>query len=741
MTEQFIKMQFGELPSAKNNFSRFNGETFTYGPDVRVGRTVQVRVAKSQSQSRNWERTINPGTPLSQNEFTDDGNVITLVNRAAKIKVIYEERAETQAEFEARATPQQLKAQQEMIGALTSGFNGSIETSKMQNLIGNFSSLSTVGQISGGIKSITSSSKPTKDFTKRPMIGELIQGALDGSADVTSSKTTEHASLYKSSTISSNAILTKKVFDQPSANAIINIFKQHTTASSDKIKEETKKVLPPALSAKVLEQADTTLNDADLGITLNSKVTEETKAEVKSKQKEIQEAALSLNPDGIIPQGGRSPSGVFANLVAKVKDIVVKTGGPIPITIPNVPEGASLPKGVNLPPIIQGFNPLTGKTDFNTNTNKFVSKGSLTPDKGFSTALNLSKANSLFNGYSTISTYKFEFLESVDELVTEFEKSSRIKAENELNSILALIIGWTNQFYGPPEKVNAEEIHKNTKLSDQQTQINIKGTTEAAITHLTNKSVTKLYGIQPHYIILTDGRIQRGRPIDEVRNPETCLFDLSGIEVTLVANEENPPNQKQVESLNTMLKHAYGVMAGLNVFAETDINDGNTGPGIDVQALRDKFGKTNSIDNPEDGGVGLSRKQVAYIVPKDLAKTTTSSSTLNKNISTDKLLTIFERINTETGKVEPINFEESEKIINADIEEISINKKGITEEIDAAFTKVKGSSLKIKGDSKITELQSGLNKSISQVDKTLKDFKVANVKDAIAKLKNVKFRS
>jgi len=310
-----------------------------------------------------------------------------------------------------------------------------------------------------------------------------------------------------------------------------------------------------------------------------------------------------------------------------------------------------------------------------------------------------------------------------------------------LNSILALIIGWTNQFYGPPEKVNAEEIHKNTKLSDQQTQMNIKGTAKAAITHLTNKSVTKLYGIQPHYIILTDGSIQRGRPIDEVRNPETCLFDLSGIEVTLVANEENPPNQKQVESLNTMLKHAYGAMAGLNVLSELEINDGNTGPGIDVQALRDKFGKTNSIDNPEDGGVGLTRKQVAYIVPKDLAKNTTSASTLNKNISTDKLLTIFERINTETGKVEPINFEESEKIINADIEEISINKKGITEEIDAVFTKVKGSSLKIKGDSKITELQSGLNKSISQVDKTLKDFKVANVKDAIAKLKNVKFRS
>ena len=171
MAEQFIKMQFGESPSGKNDFSRFNGKTFTYGPKIRVGRTVQVRVAKSQSQSRNWERTINPGTPLEPNEFTDDGNVITLVNRAAKIKVIYEERAETQAEFEARATPEQLEAQQKMIAEMTNSFNGTIATAKMQNLIGNFSSLSSVGQISGGIKSITSSSKPTKDF----VIGFVIK--------------------------------------------------------------------------------------------------------------------------------------------------------------------------------------------------------------------------------------------------------------------------------------------------------------------------------------------------------------------------------------------------------------------------------------------------------------------------------------------------------------------------------------------------------------------------------------
>ena len=64
MAEKFIKMKAGDAPSAQNDFSRFNGFTFTYGPNVRVGRTVQVRVATSQRQSRNWDRTINPGLSL-----------------------------------------------------------------------------------------------------------------------------------------------------------------------------------------------------------------------------------------------------------------------------------------------------------------------------------------------------------------------------------------------------------------------------------------------------------------------------------------------------------------------------------------------------------------------------------------------------------------------------------------------------------------------------------------------------
>jgi len=735
---KFIKMQAGELPGGGNDFSKFNGETFTYGPNVRVGRTVQVRVATSQSQSINWEKTVNPGTPLTKEQFTEYGGVISLKARAAKIKVIYTERAETQAEFEARATPKQLADQQRMICDLTSAFTGSIETSKLQNLIGNFPALNKAGQTSNGFKCLTSSSRPTKDFTKRPMIAELLPGAVDGSGDVTTTKTSELSTLYGSPKITSSPNLTKKVFEQPSSNAMLNIFKNFTAAPAETIKTVVKATMPPALSDKVLDIVDATLNDADAGISLNSKVTEKTKTEIESKQKEAQNAGISLNTNGLIPQAGRSFANVFASIVAKVKNIKTSGTGDIAEKIKSLPDGVTAPEGVNLDDIMPGLNELTGDFNFNTNTNKFISKGTLTPDAGISVVKNLSTSSSGFNGYSTPNKYEFEFLESVDEMKTEFENSSRMKTGTN-NLILALIVGWTNKFYGPPEKVNATFIQELTKQSDLQTQLKTRESQAAAISHLTSRRFTKLYGIQPHYIILTNGKIQKGRPIDEVRNSETCLFDLTGIEITIVANQQNPPNREQIDSLNTLLKYAYSVLPGLNVFGENELKDGNTGPGIDIQAFREKFDKPNSIDNPEEGGVGLDRKKVAYIVPKNVAKSIKSASTINQSFSPDKILAKAERTNFETGKEEPVDLEKDIDTVNKTFADLKNNKTNINEQINKAYTQAKGSAIKIDGDKNIDVLQQSIVELTGKSDNLLKNFKIPDATSAIRELNEIKF--
>jgi len=307
------------------------------------------------------------------------------------------------------------------------------------------------------------------------------------------------------------------------------------------------------------------------------------------------------------------------------------------------------------------------------------------------------------------------------------------------NLILALIVGWTNQFYGPPEKVNATEIQKLTKQSDLQTQLKIRESQAAAIAHLTSRRFTKLYGIQPHYIILTNGKIQKGRPIDEVRNSETCLFDLTGIEITIVANQQNPPNRQQIDTLNTLLKYAYSVLPGLNVFGENELKDGNTGPGIDIQALREKFDKPNSIDNPEEGGVGLDRKKVAYIVPKNVAKSIKSASTINQSFSPDKILAKAERTNFETGKEEPIDLEKDIDTVNKTFADLKNNKTNINEQIDKAFTEAKGSAIKIDGDKNIDALQQSIVDLTGKSDNLLKNFKIPDAASSNSLLNKVKF--
>ena len=738
MAEDYVKMQAGEAKSIKNQFSTFNGRTFVFGPNVKVGRVVQVRVAASQSQAINWEKTFNPGTPLNPAQYSENGNVIILNNSSAKIKVIYEVRAETQAEFEARATPQQLKAQQDIIAAMTNGFTGEIATSKIQNLIGNFSSFSKSGETSNGIKCLTSSARPTKDFTKRPMIGELLAGAVDGSGDVTSTQTSALNTLFKSSKITSSPRLNKKVYDQPSANAILNVFKNFTSAPKETIKEITKKVLPANLSPKVLEQATTTINDKDDGISLNSKITEKTKSEIKSKQREIQNAGISLNINELIPQGGRSNTNVFASALAKVKNIKTSGTGDLFEQIKALPFGATPPKGVILDDILPGLNKLTGGLNFNTNTNKYISKGTLTPDIGITSVKNLSASASGFNGYSTANKYKFEFLQTVDEIKTEFENSSRMKTGVN-NLILALIIGWTDKFYGPSEKVNATSIHELSKLSDLETQIKAKKSQAAAAAHLISRRYTKVYGIQPHYIILTDGRIQKGRPIDEIRNSESCLFDLTGIEVSIVANTQNPPNQQQVTSLNTLLKYAYSTLPGLNVFGENELEDGNTGPGIDIGGLREKFGKNNSIDNPEEGGVGLDRKKIAYIVPKNIAKGTKSASGISQSFSTDKVLSQYERIDPATGKEQPRDLQKDIDGINTALSDLKTGKIDINDQINKSFTLAKGSHGKILGDANIAKLQKGITSATGQSEGLLKNFKVPDAASSSSLLNLIKF--
>ena len=725
--EDFIKMAAGDAPSGKNNNSTFNGRVLTVGADTIISNILEVRVAASQSQSLAWDKTINPGSPLNSTQYTFNGSTIQFIRFYSKIQVKFEKEI-SQAQFEAAASPEMIAFQQKMLSQFQSPMKATAEKSIIQNQTGNSSPFNSIGATFGGFKGLVGGAKPTKDFISRPRIAQLLPGAVDGSADKTSTKTTELTTLFKKTGLTSTGNLNKTVFTQGSVNSIIDAMKTHTTAPSTTIETNARAVLPASVSVKVIEQATAAITDKNNNITLESKVSKDVKTETKAQMKEVRQAGIGLDPTGILGGAGRSGTNILANLTAKVKGItgggLDKLGlGNIKNKLPGLPDGVIPPAGVEVPNLIEGFDPLTGKQSFNTNVSKLIQKGKLTPNMSPANVANSSGSKSDWTGYSTPNTYKFEIIQSVEQLEDELENSSRFKSNN--NAVVAIIVGWSDKMTGPPEKVNAQTIHAVSKASDEQLLIKSKGDLQKAINEI--KKNPKLYGIQSHFVILTDGRIQKGRPIDEVRNPDTSAFDLTGVQVTLVANNEQPASPVQMASLNKLISKIYQTLPGVNVFGDNDLDDTKSGPGFDMSAIRDKYGKTNTIENPEDGGNGPTRKEIAYIKPKEVAKGNTTIFNAKNKFSFSKLQDKFENIDPETGNELPADHAKDAAAVKTAMNDVLSGKLDINSGIAKAVNDPKNSLAKQQGDSIVKKLIPGVDKNKSFVDTISKKLDIKNL--------------
>ena len=722
--KSFINMKAGDKPRGANENSTFNGTVLTIGRPEVIAKITDIRVAKSQTDDKN-AFAINNLTSIFNDlsQYTYNGSIISLKSFHQRIRIEYEKPEVTQAEFEAAASPEMLAFQQKMIADIGGPMRASASTLNVQEITGNASPFNVLGATFGGFKGLQEGSKPTANFTKRVRIAKMEPGAADGSGDATSSQTSNLTTLFKKTNLSTNN-LNKVVFTQGSVNAIMDELKVRTSANSSKIKETAQSVLPTNLSTKILEQATTAIDDKDAGITVESKMTKEVQTEVKTKLREAQNAGIDLDPNALIPGAGRSGSNTFANLLGKVKGIKAQFPPSVKNLMKGLPDGVIPPKlNTKIPNIIEGVDPITGKLSLDTNTNKLIQKGSLTPNMSPSNISNLGFNKSTWAGYNTPKTYKFEFVDTSDELETEFSNSSRMKTGTN-NQVVAFIVGWTDKIWGPPEKVNASSIHEISKTNDLQNLINSEKNIKSALVKINAKP--KIYGIQAHYLILTDGRIQRGRPIDETRNPDTSSFDLTGVQVTIVANTENPVNDEQLASLKKLISKAYKVVPGLNLFGDYEMDQNKLGPAIDMDSLRDVYGKANSITNPEEGGNGPSRKEMVFTKPSVIAQGSKTKSV--EPFSFSKIQKDFEKIDLATGKELP---PDAQKDLDAGLKAFDDLKKGkidIDKGISQAINDPKNSAAKLQGDAIIGKLTGGFDKNKISVDSIAKKLDTSNLK-------------
>ena len=722
--KSFINMKAGDKPRGANENSTFNGTVLTIGRPEVIAKITDIRVAKSQTDDKNAFATNNLTSIFNDlSQYTYNGSIISLKSFHQRIRIEYEKPEVTQAEFEAAASPEMLAFQQKMIADIGGPMRASASTLNVQEITGNASPFNVLGATFGGFKGLQEGSKPTANFTKRVRIAKMEPGAADGSGDATSSQTSNLTTLFKKTNLSTNN-LNKVVFTQGSVNAIMDELKVRTSANSSKIKETAQSVLPTNLSTKILEQATTAIDDKDARITVESKMTKEVQTEVKTKLREAQNAGIDLDPNALIPGAGRSGSNTFANLLGKVKGIKAQFPPSVKNLMKGLPDGVIPPKlNTKIPNIIEGVDPITGKLSLDTNTNELIQKGSLTPNMSPSNISNLGFNKSTWAGYNTPKTYKFEFVDTSDELETEFSNSSRMKTGTN-NQVVAFIVGWTDKIWGPPEKVNASSIHEISKTNDLQNLIDSEKNIKSALVKINAKP--KIYGIQAHYLILTDGRIQRGRPIDETRNPDTSSFDLTGVQVTIVANTENPVNDEQLASLKKLISKAYKVVPGLNLFGDYEMDQNKLGPAIDMDSLRDVYGKANSITNPEEGGNGPSRKEMVFTKPSVIAQGSKTKSV--EPFSFSKIQKDFEKIDLATGKELP---PDAQKDLDAGLKAFDDLKKGkidIDKGISQAINDPKNSAAKLQGDAIIGKLTGGFDKNKISVDSIAKKLDTSNLK-------------
>tara|TARA_Y100000114_G_scaffold118165_1_gene112627 strand:+ start:2050 stop:4305 length:2256 start_codon:yes stop_codon:yes gene_type:complete len=706
---------------------KFNGRVFTFADGDQVTEVTKVQVKYN-------ENAFSSTTLINGIDYVFSNNKIELQGAFAfRIFV----------DFELDITPEQAIAsgvpkefvdlQLEIINAVEPSVKGTTESLKGQNIALNGSPFNNPGEVINNMKGMFAGGKPIKDSVQKLRPVQMLQGAGDGSADdtITTSELNDFNSLTKfASTVKTK--LNKKVFTQGTSSGSLRIFKKHLTANKQKIKEFAAATKSSTLSTKVTNQLKTAIDNEDNGVTPSANAVKTVAAEIKKKLPDINNAGLSLGglANKLLPAGGRSGMNALANMISTKRNGVVDKLGDVVKKRLGTPEGLKIPEGVEVPNLIEGINEKTGEISFDTNFSKLVEKGNLiSKNTQPINVVNLESSASGFSGFTTSQSYVFETVDSPDELEQEFVNSERYKTQNP-TAITTLVVGWTSKYAGPPPPVgnfDARFIHEKSKKADIAFLVNElsgPGGDPTEIANTANNTIKKnprKFGIQSHYIIRTDGTVQRGRPIDETRNKDYSTFSESGIQLTLVATKEKPATQFQINALENFLMVFYEVFPGGNVYGDYEINRRYEGPGFDLEIYRNKFQKTTNIDDPTTVTEGPSKKESAIKRPNVIAKSSQTAFNANRKFSFDAMLKDFEKINELDGEKITTDIETAQSEIDKALSDTDAINNDINDNFNAAKAKAAGSFAKLQSDANIKGLKIEKDALSGKIDNLIKD--------------------
>ena len=717
---------------SKDSGRKFTGKVLTFadGDDV-------VDVQKVAAKFN--ESSFNPSQLTSGIDYVYDRNLkqIRLIGNYVFRLFVTATFNTSQEQFEATAPKAFVDLQAQISGTIGADLKAGAAQVQAQEIGLKGSGFSDPGQVLNGLKGMFGSAKPLKTSIRKIRPTLMQKGAGDGSADV--SVSTSALDAIKSLTGKTNVTETntnKIVVLQGTPEATQRTFTKHLTANKQKIKDFALSTAPKKLlESNVLAELRTAVDNNEKGIKPAAKAVEKVTEEVTSKLKNNFNLA-GFNLGGlkhkIMPGGGKPGVNVLPNMFAKGRGILPDVGslglGDIKAGMSGVASGVVVPSDIDVPNLIEGFDEAANKITLDTNFSKLVDKGNLISKQIKPTGVtDTSTSGNTFTGFNTPPNYKFEVI-GIDKLFKILSKCER-NQEGSPNEIRCLVVGWTAKYAGPPPPIgnfDAKFIHEQSKKADIAflTQEKSNGADDAAAiakqvnTQLKDKG--KLFGIQSHFLIRTDGTLQVGRPIDVLRNPDYSTYNKSGVQLTFVATNEKPVTSKQMETFESFLQTFYEVIKGADVYGDYEINRRYEGPGFDIDSFRKKFQKTITVDDPSAVDEAPTRKEMEITRPKEVAKTTTSAFHAGRKFSFDKMFDDIQNINLPTGEQITTDVDAATSEMGKALSDTDQLNADISAAADQSFAKAAGGFEKLQGDLNISNLTSQLDASSASFDTNLK---------------------
>ncbi|MAZ80027.1 MAG: hypothetical protein CMD72_04705 [Gammaproteobacteria bacterium] len=729
---------------------RFDGTIFNFGPKDDIAEIIEIRAGTGSLRSNLLYKGV---------DYTHNKSSITLNNDYTYIRVVFI-RNVSEDEFQ-KATedaPFLRDIRANLLANVGGAEKATAENEKAKFKISNTAIVNDPGKVVSGFMCLIGGAKPTANFVDRPRVTKLLESAGDGSANKQSTNTTVLGNLLKSSSMK-DTNLNKAVFVNGTRNEIQNTYKKHMPGiNKNNLKEQMKLFIPSGLSDKILKTAEEASDDKEAGTDPIKNIVTKQKEVIKARAQLSNNAGAGLglkdilgNVLDMLPAGARSNVNVQPNLLAAAKGLTPPgIPGDINLPISNISPGLKLSaEEIANPAVIKELMPgadlVTGKVDYNTNMSKAIGKGKLTPSMQPAVGkdeVSSAVAESNWKGYLTNSVdYNFETLGSLDKLCNYLDGHPRVTGKG-INAFTFAIVDWTTDDLVDFDTPGLHEEMKKIDLDDEISTLTSSGANPTEASTKARKELegsnSRLYGLQAHFVIERDGTCKKGRPLGETLDPIFDNYADKGIYILIIAGKTNPPTTQQAATLDTVCAGILAYMYQIQLIGVYEIDSDYIAPGLDIEAIRKKYGKVLTIDPADSRSAEISRAQQALIKPPEVAKPTTTKLKTEESFSPTKITKDYENIDPATGNKKVVTLEEAQAEMKTALTEIQQNKGDIKAQMETNITKARGEASKILGDKNAKALLGATDGLSAGFDENIKKLNFDNLSQLTDKFNFIK---